>query len=483
MSSGPTHADALRHALRVLNVPAHWRILTAADKTPFASGEAGRPIRVVIDDLTVADCATTRLLYAFGGRSGAEVYGTAPERTARVVIEAPDERGAIPIEYVLPDGRGRRMAVSSSDDRIGAGARTTADEFGVSVEDALRSLTLAAACSRHEIDALVTASPVLALPYWNGLAEKAHAGAAESAAALLGLYLRAHNDYTVAVDGSDATFLEDKRFYPAAALAALPRYLGWLGGAVATWQARNDPRPFALLKGFGIRLGHALRARDYFNVRMRSRWPEDAWDEALFFFETALVNLNGALDAAARFCHLAFGLTGPLASANWSRASWREDLTTVAPELRRLLDPASGPLVACRTLVSVLRNYVHAEALTEELQSGDGQGPTTLDYGPGAVAVAPDDGRRLQLSAATLGGDAAWGLEEQVNHDVLVLPAVFLQRAVLIVLRVLDQLMDASAPWVRPRANQAPLNPADWLPDVGHEQQLRLLTGLDDPDG
>jgi hypothetical protein len=466
----------------VLNVPAHWRILTPADKTPFASGEAGRPIRIVIDDRTVGDRATTRLLFAFGGRSDAEVYGTAPERTARVVIEAPDGRGAIPVEYVLPDGRGRREAVISSSNWTPASAQMTAADLGVSEEDAIRSLTLAAACSRHEIDALVTASPVLALPYWNDLAETAHAVAPESAAALLGLYLRAHNDYTVAVDGSDATFLEDKRFYTAAALATLPRYLAWLGDAVATWERRNDPRPFALLKRLGIRLGHSLRARDYFNVRVRSRWPEDVWDEALFFFETALVSLNGALDAASRFCHLAFGLTGPLASANWSRSTWREDLVAVAPELRRVVDPESGPLVACRTLVSVMRNYIHAETLTEELHRGDTEGSTTMDYGLGAVTVAPDDGRRLQMSAATLGGNQAWGLDEQINHDVLVLPRLFLQRAVTTMLRVLDQLMEASAPRVGPRASQPPLDPSYWLPDVGHEQQLRLLTGLHDPD-
>lgn len=464
----------------MLNVPAHWRILTPIDKRPFACGEAGRPLRVVIDDFTAPERAATRLLYAFGERSGVEVYSTALDRTARVVIEAPNEQGVIPVEYVLPGGVGRRMAVFSSNGWISTSAPRTAAEVGVPVEEAVRSLTLAAACSRHDIDALVTASPVLSLPYWRNLAEKAHAGAPEPAAALLGLYLRAHNDYTVSVDGSHATFLEDGRFYSAAALAALPRYLMWLGGAVATWRTRSDPRPFSLLKGLSVRLGRSLRARDYFNVRVRSRWPQDAWDEALFFFEAALVCLNGAFDAASRFCHLAFRLTGPLTSASWSRPKWRKELVAVAPELDDLLDPASGPVVACRTLVSVLRNYIHGEALTEELHSSDAEGPRTIDYGLGAVAVARDDGYRLQEAAARLGGADAWGLQEQFNHDVLVLPAPFLHRVVPTMLRVLDQLMVASAPRVKPPADQAPLNPKYWLPDAGHEQQLRLLTGLDD---
>ena len=461
----------------MLNVPVHWRIITSVDETPFACGQAGRPLRIVIDDLTAPDCAATRLLYAFDGRSGAEVYGIAPERASRVVIGEPDERGVIPVEYVLPGGAGRRMAVMSSNDWISASARTTAEEFGVPIQEATRSLTLAAACSRHEIDVLVNASPALALPYWRNLAEKAHAGGPEAAAALLGLYLRAHNDYTIDVEGRHATFLEDRRFYPAAAVAALPSYLTWLGDAVATWRTHSDPRPFALVKGLRVRLGRALRARDYFNVRVRSPRPDDMWEEALFFFEGLLLSLNGALDAAARFCHLNYGLRGSPRSANWSREEWREQLLSAAPELEHVLDPA-GRLVACRTLVSVLRNYIHGEALSQELHHGDLEGPTTMDYGMGAVAVAAGDGSRLLEAGANLGGAEAWGLDEQFNHDVLVLPAPFLQRVGPMVLRVLDQLMVASTQRGGRSADEPALDPRYWLPDVGHEQQLLLLTGL-----
>jgi hypothetical protein len=45
-------------------------------------------------------------------------------------------------------------------------------------------------------------------------------------------------------------------------------------------------------------------------------------------------------------------------------------------------------------------------------------------------------------------------------------------------LTVLDQLMVASTPRVGPSADQPALDPTYWLPDVGHEQQLLLLTGL-----
>jgi hypothetical protein len=74
----------------MLNVPVHRRIATSVDETPFACGQAERPLRIVIDELTAPDGAATRLLYAFGGCSGAEVYGTARGRSSRVVIAARD---------------------------------------------------------------------------------------------------------------------------------------------------------------------------------------------------------------------------------------------------------------------------------------------------------------------------------------------------------------------------------------------------------
>jgi hypothetical protein len=101
-----------------------------------------------------------------------------------------------------------------------------------------------------------------------------------------------------------------------------------------------------------------------------------------------------------------------------------------------------------------------------------------MDYGMGAVAVAAGDGSRLLEAGTNFGGAEAWGLDEQVNHDVLVLPAPFLQRVVPMVLRVLDQLMVASTQRVGLSADEPALDPRYWLPDVGHEQQLLLLTGL-----
>ena len=198
--------------------------------------------------------------------------------------------------------------------------------------------------------------------------------------------------------------IEDRRFYPAAAVATLPRYLMWLSAAVTAWKTSSDPIPFGLVKGLAVRLGRGLRARDYFNVRVRSPRPDDAWDEALFFFETALVSLNGGLDAAARFCRLAYHLSGPPRRANWSRPEWRNELIAMAPELESLLDPTSGALVPSRTLVSLLRNYIHGEALSQELFSGSEEGPVTMDYGIGALAVTAEDGRRLQVAAEVHGG-------------------------------------------------------------------------------
>lgn len=294
----------------------------------------------------------------------------------------------------------------------------------------------------------------------------------------MGLHLRSHNDFTVNIEDNHSTFLEDSRFYPAAALATLPAYLSWLGSAVAIWRAEDDPSPYSLLRGLEIRLGRALRARDYFHARIRSRRPDDAWDEALFFFEAVLLSLNGALDAAARFCHLVYGLSGARKSASWLRESWRVRLLAKAPELTDHLDASKGSLLPCTTLVSVLRNYIHGEALSQELHRGD-EGPEVIDYGAGALAVAPPDADRLIAATQVLSSPAEWGVAEQHDGVVLVLPASFLQRVVPTALRVLDELMMTAEPErFGSCRDDSGFDPRYWLPDTGHEEALALLTGL-----
>lgn len=456
----------------MLNVSKHWRIASPGRHGPFSAGTDARPLRIVFDNATSSGDPASTLLEQFSARPGFELYQTDPAADGRIVIGERDIHDAIPVDYVLPGG-GRRMALASSG-WLEEAADLSAREFDVAHDEARRVLSLAAASARHEIDALVCSSPLITTQHWSGLAQRARLCTPENGAALLGLYLRAHNDFTVYARGGHGVFLEDERFYRAAAVAVLPGYESWLAAAVADRRDRDDQQRFRFLRGMETRLSRALRARDYFAVRIRSARPDDAWDEALFFFDAALLNLSGALDAAARFLNITFSLSDNTRWAGFGRTNWCASLSAAAPHLADLADPAGSRLTACARSVGVLRNYVHGEDFSQEHHE-DGPGIRTVDYGKGALIVPEADVERLLDAIRLLGDPKTFGLERSAGGPLLVLPASFLMRMVPAVLQALGELTTRADLQVSLLADT---ERAHWLPDVGHEHELRLLTGL-----
>ena len=79
----------------------------------------------------------------------------------------------------------------------------------------------------------------------------------------------------------------------------------WLFGS-------GSPEPMRLADGIATRLSRALRARDYIQVRLRSRDFEATWDEVLLFFDAVLTQLMGALDKPARLLHAVYVMERPI---------------------------------------------------------------------------------------------------------------------------------------------------------------------------
>jgi len=136
-------------------------------------------------------------------------------------------------------------------------------------------------------------------------------------------------------------------------------------------------------------------------------------------------------------------------------------------------------LAATAILVGVLRNYIHGEAPSQEFHQGDHGGPLTMDYGPGALAIAPDDGRRLISAANSIATAADWGLEEQHDGVVLVLPVQYLGPVVKATFRSLAELMRT----IEPSIEEAPegvaqFDPSYWIPGHEYQRELLLLSGL-----
>lgn len=263
----------------MLNVPAHWRIKPSfADLSPFGAGENGRPLRIIIDDKTVSTGPALDLLQAFSLRPKVELFRTDPATPARVQLGPENTtRDFLTVKYVHPTGA-REVALGGTSS-LRSRSQAIAVEHDFDEQETWHAFALMNLGRLHEIDAVVCAAAVLARNEWSDMSRKGHVVTAEQACALLGLFLRAHNDFTVRVEGSHATFLSYEKFYRGAAIAALPDFERTLRSVWAIWHGDQRKKPFELLRGVETRLGRALIARDYVNVRIRHWRPDEIWDE------------------------------------------------------------------------------------------------------------------------------------------------------------------------------------------------------------
>jgi hypothetical protein len=464
----------------MLNVNPHWRVVSRGDYTPFAAGNHGRALRIVVDESSIASSFELAMIQSFAGRPTVEIVGTSRTAERRVEVHPLHEHGYFPVDFILPDGGGFHGGV-----REGAGWRDVSDqahrEDGIEADEAFRALVLAHFCSQYEVDALVTETPFLQLPKWKNLANNSHAQGAKGAAALLGLHLRAHRDFTVKCTDRESIFLKEEDYYRGAAVAALASYPALFDAAQGLWRSTGDARPVSLLRGMETRLGKALRARDYFHVRVRSFSPVETWDDAQFFFEFSLLLLAGALDAGARFCHRVFGVEGKEKWASWGNKGWRGSLRHAVPRLKDLSEGRTDRSpVPIANAIGVLRNFIHAEALSHEFyfDGSDDEDPLIMDFNLGALALPPDEGKRFRQFINVLGDEDEWGIQEGYREVVLLLPALFLERALRRTVEALAELISEVSPLLIAHREDH-FDPSFFIPGYVNTEELLALTGLE----
>jgi hypothetical protein len=463
----------------VLNVPAQWRIPPSVnERSPFGAGQHGRPLRIVVDDDTAAEGAALDLLRTFERQPGVEIYGTRPDAARR--IELAHEHSAhdvIEVRYIRPDGtRIRALGAAASWEKH---ARQAAGEYGLDLGQTRQGLLLAQAAARHQLDAVISRAAVLEVSSWSSHAIAGHVATPEQACALLGLFLRARNDFTVSIEGNVSTWLEFDRFYRGAAIATLPSYPDWLQVVWSLWRNGRGSEAFGLLRAIDARLGRALIARDYINVRIRHWHPDETWDEVLYFFESFLLSLHGAIDAFARLLHVGLGLPGPPRRAGFQHATWRAALNDAAQSSQLAeLTADDASFVAVVESVGVLRNFVHAEMLSEELLRNDDDRPEFVNYGKGLLVLHSTSGDRLTTSIARAGGMARWGIAEGLGGATTVKPTAFLREALEQALAGIEAILAtqvlarAAGPLV------APFDPDFWISTRQFTDNLVLLAGL-----
>jgi hypothetical protein len=117
----------------------------------------------------------------------------------------------------------------------------------------------------------------------------------EAALALLGLYLRARDDFTLRRLPGFRETLGRGLFYWVLARELLPNAWRSTSAGVQHKQATGDDRVLQLFMSAITRLDRALRSRDRLHHQMKLEQNNDTADEALFFLDTFLVFLVAGL--------------------------------------------------------------------------------------------------------------------------------------------------------------------------------------------
>jgi hypothetical protein len=369
------------------------------ERSPFSAGEWNRPLRILIDDEEIEEDESLKLLRALAARPSVEVYST---------------RGSTP--YVA---RVERLSASNSDSWAGvrwrgedfdrrfvndpAEWRPEAKELGAEAEEEIEALCQRLAVAdlwgaEERWDAIVTGGKLLsALRAWGG---GAPLKSPELALAEVGLCLRAHGDYVVEKERGGTVSMASS-FHVSAAVGLLPSYPAWRAGAMTRWNRGEGAEPYVLIRSAAERLGRTLRALDYVRVRRKHPRLEDSWGELLFFFDTLLLMLDGALDCLARFFHLVLGLPGRRFDASWDKADWLEKLAQ--GEGRLGPSPGRAGLSDVCTAVAKLRNSIHGAVLSSELHEWDEDAAVTSDFGAGKLLITGKDAKAIEGACERLG--------------------------------------------------------------------------------
>jgi hypothetical protein len=419
-----------------VELPRHRR--SGEECSAFARGSKERKLRIVVDRATVPQEDALELLLGLGHHPSIELLRTRAEGFAHLDIGPIDQhKDKAPAVIRRPDGSRTHMAVWPPHTAEAFAEQYLRDHHDLGdTDEILRVLLLASASRDRGADALVTASPVLIDPALRGpVARDSNAMPVEAALALVGLYLRARDDFTLRrLPGFRETF-DRGLFYWVLARELLPNAWRSTSAGAQHEQATGDDRVFQLFISAITRLDRSLRSRDRLHHQLKLEQNNNTADEALFSLDTFLVFLVGAFDAVGRAAHLTYGLDASgLHEVSWRR-SWRtRQLAPVAASLAQLMDDGTAARDAL-DLVALLRNTVHGEALRTVAAKYSSRPLQN-------VLLLPKD-QELQLLAIIdrQGGNDAWGIRELPGRGISMQMDVFVESVLPMAVNALDTLL------------------------------------------
>jgi hypothetical protein len=412
--------------------------LSGEERSAFARGSKERKLRIVIDRATVPEDEALELLLGLGHHPSIDLLSTRAEGVAHLDIGPVDQqKNRAPAVIRRPDGSRTHLAVWPPHPSEAVAERSLRDHPDLGDHDEiLRVLVLASASRDRGADALVTASPLLIDPALLGpMARDSNAMPAKAALALVGLYLRARDDFTLRrLPGLRQTF-DRGLFYWVLARELLPNAWRSTSAGAQHKQATGDDRVFQLFISAITRLDRALRARDRLHHQLKLEQSNDTADEALFALDTFLVFLVAAFDAVGRAAHLTYGLdSSRLYEVSWRRP-WRiRQLAPVAASLAQLMENGTAARDAL-DLVALLRNTVHGEALRTIAAKYSSRAVQNV------LLLPKDQEGQLLAIIDRRGGNDAWGIRKLPSFGVSIHMDVFVESVFPMGIHALDSLI------------------------------------------
>ncbi len=471
----PAASVTKKENARMLNVP-HWQ-RAGVRPSPWIAGEKPRPLQFIVDDMELDPSPALTLLVQFAGHRNPLAFASPLGRVGGRIEFASDTETEYRFEGQQPFRTGNPTAwwQGAARDEV----ERHPDMAVGTVERRLRLLDEAR--QRDWIDGLVMPFDGRLRERWRRPIAKAPLMTTDEAAALSGLYLRARGERMVEIDRHGAGIMaSEERLYLLGATSLLPGYEVIWDASGRHWSATGDPDISSLTDAVAVRLGRALKARDYLNVRRRAANLQEIWSDVLYFFESVLVCLQGAADSAARLVHAHFGLDGSRRRANWGHAKWWSALErSDAPAERfdRLC------LEDIDILVGELRNSIHGEVLTSEIRQrvAPGEKPATMGYAQLAVALDRELAGKVSGAAERQGGTARWSIHPTLpDGAVLIDPWRYSEAAIATTGQALSSVISALLELPRFSGLEVNQQRRDlFLGRVRQRDNARLLFGIE----
>lgn len=424
-------------------------------RSAFGRAGAARPLDIWVD--TAGAGSSRELDHLLGYASHRRLHLVTTTRVANVDLA----------ELMIDNGyAGARIDYVGGTEWIGGGpvatwstildSKTTLN--GDSREEVLRSVLLATVGGYLTADIFVTAHEVV-----RELDPGGNALTPVEALAVIGLYLRAEDDFTVS--GAPLQSYNRGLFYRLLARELVPHW-------GPTWRqlaAREDDPSF--LNGLGhaliLRLGAVLRARDRAHLELQLPPTNDTADEFLLALDALLLALDACFDVIARTLNHRYRL-GRDQAARWRDAErWRTRLLAAEPRLTAVAGPGSL-LDDSVNAIGALRLSFHGVPLQTIASSRGG----SLREVENLLVVPPDARDILAAIVERRGGRSAWGLKPGIDGLIFVEPGPFVEALSRHAVEAVESLVKLA---VGPGAELDPSGDWSATPEVLH--QLRALSG------